>query len=69
MSGNPQRTVFQPGDRVRLVDARPSLTKKRPPFPADVELVVDRAPDHGLHIGIKGFPGYWRAERFERVAG
>lgn len=60
--------TFQPGDRVRLVDARAAVSsKRRPGMPADVDLVVHRVVEQGRALSIHGYAGYWRSERFERA--
>jgi hypothetical protein len=58
--------VFNPGDRVRLIDGRAvAKTKRRPGMPQDVDLVVDRIFEGGTAISVRGYPGIWKSERFE----
>lgn len=60
---------FKIGATVRLVDATPAVgSKRRPAMPTGRDLVVDKMLDGGLrgwHVGVRGWPGLWRAERFE----
>ncbi|WP_337186597.1 hypothetical protein [Phenylobacterium sp.] len=51
---------FQPGDRVRLVDASPAPgSKRRPAHPMDRDLIVARIS--GDSVEVRGVPGFWRA--------
>ncbi|MBW8815574.1 MAG: hypothetical protein JF588_19305 [Caulobacterales bacterium] len=59
------KSTFQPGDRVRLIDDRASVTKRKPPFGTDVALRVLRVSPVSGCLVIAGYPGFWKPERFE----
>lgn len=58
---------FRKGDIVRLVDDSAFRPKKRPPFPAGVELKVQAVSDVTGNLVIAGHTGFWAAGRFELV--